>query len=394
MDRLLEQCEALIKCIVQAPDQYSPANLIKRDPKIGSLAKAVEQDLHTCAEVFSPKKQTPLNGQREFRAVCWNIERGKNFGAVLQTLKEHPQMKAADFYLLTEVDCGMSRSGNRHIPKDLGEALGYYAYFSPSYFNFTNGHGVERYNEGQNRWGLHGKALLSRYPLSETHCIPMPNATDKLRSKEARLGQKRALVGKLSVADKTLTLVCTHLDAFSSPKTRSEQLAAAVTACADSSHVLLGGDWNTNTLNSTSTWSLIPSVMRQLTMVGPKKMVQKHHPYPERRFDRPLFNMLEDLGLDFRSCNLLGEPTYDLLSDDQELGEMASDQYPDWALKFINRLIHKTGGRIGLKLDWFAAKNLKILENKVIGSKEIRLPGLETRPSDHHPIVTHFQLEA
>lgn len=367
---------------------------MERNPRIRDLAEAVERDLHTCAQVHEPQQPAVLNGQREFRAVCWNIERGKNFSAVLKVLQEHPQLKDADFYLLTEVDSGMARSENRDIPRELGEGLNYFAYFAPSYFNFTNGHGVERNAEGKNLWGLHGKALLSRYPLQDWNCVPMPNATDKLRSKEARLGQKRALVGKLPLGDKALTLVCTHLDAFSSPKSRSEQLAAAIRECSNANHVLLGGDWNTNTLDSTSTWRLIPSVMKQLALVGPTKMIQEHHPHPDRRFDRPLFHMLEELGLDYRACNQLGEPTFDLFSNDHELGQMAGDQYPRWALKWINRLIIKSGGRIGLKLDWFATKNLKVLKNQVIDGKQIQMPSLKGRASDHHPIVTHFKLEA
>ncbi len=395
MDKLLATCQALTGLISSHPEKRAPHTLMTDHDEIRRLAEEVSQGLFTCAQVHHPENPPEaLNGQKDFRAVCWNIERGKNFSGVLHTMKEHPQLKDADFYFLTEVDCGMARSENRHIPKDLGAALNYYAYFAPSYFNFTNGHGVERNSEGQNHYGLHGKALLSRYPLEDWSCIPMPNATDKLKSKEARLGQKRALVGNLSVAGKKLTLICTHLDAFSSPKSRSEQLAAAAQISSEATHVLLGGDWNTNTLDSTSTWKLIPSVMKQLTLVGPKKMLQQHHPFPERRFDRPLFDMLESLGLDFRGCNQLGEPTYDLLSDDHELGQMAGDQYPKWALKFINRLITKSGGRIGLKLDWFATKNLKVLENQVIGRKELQLPGLSGRASDHHPIITHFQLEA
>jgi hypothetical protein len=218
----------------------------------------------------------------------------------------------------------------------------------------------------------------------------MPNATDKLRAKEARLGEKRALFGRLDCGEKTVTVGCVHLDAFSSPAARARQMRAAALACDDSNHVLLAGDFNTNTLDSTSAPRLFFDLLKKVVEPGPQALVRNHFPYPDRRYDLPLFNTLRDFGFDLESCNEAGKGTYDLLANDQELGQMAGDQFPRWLLKWINKLIKKSDGPIGLKLDWFAAKNLRCRERQVIRIGSDDSPGLG-RASDHHPIYLEFE---
>ena len=61
-----------------------------------------------------------------------------------------------------------------------------------------------------------------------------------------------------------MTLAVTHLDAFSSPQSRRRQLLPAVQECTKLENVLLGGDWNTNTLDSTSTPRLLSKLLFKL----------------------------------------------------------------------------------------------------------------------------------
>lgn len=393
MEVLLEACQKFNAFLPLHGKTEALVRKLKLDPVLKNHFNEIAGLLHSCGEVYSPKVAPPTpSDTKPFRAVCWNIERGKNFSGILKTLQQHPHLQNADFYFLTEVDWGMARSHNRHITADLGKALGYFAYFAPSYYNLSKGHGAERQAEGENEVGLHGKALLSRYPLARVRSVPLPNCHDKLNSKESRIGQKRALLGEVKLGGKTLTLVIAHLDAFSSPRSRKNQLRPAVEACRGKGHVLLGGDWNTNTLDSTSTPRLLSHLLFQALAVRPVPMIRDHLPYPERRFDRPLFKMLEKSGFDTLSSNARGEGTYDLVKDNRELGEMANDQYPRWALKTVNRLIAKAGGSMRFKLDWFAAKNLKSLQSAVVRLDDGLGPVLNQRASDHHPIYLDFQL--
>lgn len=286
----------------------------------------------------------------------------------------------------------MARSQNLHITQALGEALNLYAYFSPSYFNLTKGHGVERNLTGANTLGLHGKAILSKYPLKNLQAVSLPNAINKLKSKEARIGAKRALIADLDWQGKTLTLGCAHLDAFSYSIARADQIKTMIHPIADRPDLLIAGDWNTNTLNSTSGLTLFSNVLTQFLFTGPRKMITHHYLHPQAHYDKPLFKILETFHLDYESCNAPGSGTFDLVSNDYTLGEMVSDQFPKWVLKGFNRLIEKYGGFIRVKLDWFAGKNLKYFDRRVVVLKANEDYPKEERPSDHHPITLEFSL--
>jgi len=324
------------------------------------------------------------------RAITWNLERGKNFEGILEVFRASSYFQDIDLFFLTEVDWGMARSGNRNVAEDLAKALGLYAYFAPSYFNLTHGHGSERHIGGQNRLGLHGKSILSRYPLSNLRSIGMPNATNKLKSKEARLGEKRALLADLKWGDQKITLVCAHLDAFSSPYARMQQLSEAVKACFFESRVLMAGDWNTNSINSTSSLTLFQSMIRQLLMPGPQKMIREHFPYPYRKFDKPLFEMLQRNHLDYENFNETGIGTFDLFENDHAMGAMVGDQYPRWLIHKVNDVIIRSGGLVSLKLDWFAARKLQAQSRKVLRLQKDRDYQHPQRPSDHHPVFLEF----
>lgn len=394
MDKaFLNICEETCDYLYHKPSQTLPYRRILSEAFLREQSKKIRAGLFQVFEVHSRGESVIRPGDlayRPYRAICWNLERGKNFEAILQTFKTSTHFQNVDLFFLTEVDWGMARSGNRNITAELGKELGYYAYFAPSYFNLTQGHGSERHIEGQNQYGLHGKAILSRYPLQNLKSVGMPNATNKLKSKEARLGEKRVLLGDLNFASEKITLACAHLDAFSSPKTRMLQLREPVKHCAFHSRVLISGDWNTNSINSTSGPTLFKSMIRQLLLPGPQKMIRDHFPYPYRHFDRPLFEMLTQYGFDYESLNELGVGTFDLFENDQEMGAMVSDQYPRWLVKKVNEVIIRSGGLVSLKLDWFAGKNIKAQSSKVIRLQK----GIDyqhpQRPSDHHPIYLEF----
>lgn len=391
MDEFLSICRQTSQVLSNLSPKEAALRFLRKNPPLQEQVRKIERQLHMAKEIYRPFHTLPSPGVA-MKAVAWNIERGKHLNAVIQTLKNHPALKEADLYFLTEVDWGMARSGNRNVAAEIGEALGLYCYFAPSYYNLTKGHGSERHLAGKNAEGLHGKALLSRFPLSNLQVVKLPNATDKLRSQEARLGEKRALMGSLKIGTETLSLVCTHFDAFSSPETRAAQLKPVLNLCASTSHALIAGDWNTNTLNTTNGLMLTFSVLKQILLTGPQKMIREHHPFPERRFEKPLFDLLRREGFDFERCNEPGVGTYDLVSNDEDLGRMARDQFPQWILEWINRQVEKAGGHISLKLDWFAAKNLKCGKNRVIRLKTGEDYDPKERPSDHHPIVLEFRV--
>lgn len=393
MNELLDQCRRTCERLAKNPAEEALLKRLRKDPALRADARKIERLLHTCGEVFRPS-QTSALPDRPLKAVTWNIERGKRFEAIRRTLTTHAELKDADLYFLTEVDWGMARSGNRNVAADLARAMECHAYFAPSYFNFTSGHGTEKHITEPNALGLHGKAILSRFPLEALEVAVMPNATNKLKSKDARLGHKRALIARLPIGDHHLDMACVHLDAFSSPRMRARQMKIAAKPLTRSAHgpALVAGDWNTNTINSSSGRAVLLSVLRQLVLTGPSRMIRGHHPHPDVKYDRSLFKTLDKIGLNYRDLNETGVGTFDLLSDDMELGEMALDRFPRWILEWINRLVTKSGGLVSLKLDWFAGRGLRPLQKKVVRLKSGTDYPLNDRPSDHHPVLLTFDL--
>jgi len=108
-----------------------------------------------------------------YRAVAWNIERGVHLDGIVDILSKHPELSGADLYLITEADLGMARSNNRHVIRELAQALNLNYYFAPSYLNLSKGCGHEVEMDGDNTLGLHGNAILSRYPLENFRGRPV-----------------------------------------------------------------------------------------------------------------------------------------------------------------------------------------------------------------------------
>src|SRR5437867_9882070 len=90
------------------------------------------------------------------RAVAWNIERGMRTDAVARLFRQHPELKDADILLLSELDWGMARTGNRFIARELSESLGMNYAFAPCYLALTKGAGVENSAAGDNEQSIHG----------------------------------------------------------------------------------------------------------------------------------------------------------------------------------------------------------------------------------------------
>ena len=121
--------------------------------------------------------------------MAWNIERGRRPDLWVVV----PAIAAADVLLLTEVDRGMARTGNRHLARELAEQLGMAYAFGPAFRELTRGGRLERLrSRGQsNAEALHGVAVLSRLAPTVTGrsasstswpCSPTPpTATGEVR---------------------------------------------------------------------------------------------------------------------------------------------------------------------------------------------------------------------
>lgn len=207
-------------------------------------------------------------------------------------------LRAADVIVLNEVDWGMKRTDYRKIAADLAATLGMnYAFgvqfveLSPVRLSRESLHADADENEVLElikvdpvRYnGLHGVAILSRFPLENVRLVPFKHQPyDWYRSekkgapllekgkrqlsnrvfleetlREVRRGVRTSLLA--DIADERfpsgrVTIVATHLEARTKPAERTRQLEELLSEIKDIRHpVILAGDMNTSTEDLTPT---------------------------------------------------------------------------------------------------------------------------------------------
>lgn len=273
-----------------------------------------------------PLLPTSVGLGRYIRVAQWNIERGLEYEA-LETVLRNPQkflseldqteyprgsrkrqivleqaewLRQADVIVLNEVDWGMKRTGYRNVVADLASALQMnYAYgtefveVDPISLGTEEFVGVEQINrealaeqitiDPAQYKGLHGTAILSRFPLLNVRLIPfrvqghdwyglekkgvtkVEKGMRKLSEiafketveREVRRGGRMMLLADIEHPDlpqKRLTIVATHLESKTKPDNRVKQLEELLRTIKDIPNpVVVAGDMNTSARDNTPT---------------------------------------------------------------------------------------------------------------------------------------------
>ena len=274
--------------------------------------------------------RTPQLGEF-LRVAFWNIERGLEYEAIeaafsdearfaalldaerypmgsaarREVAEEAASLREADVIVLNEVDWGMKRTGYRNIAADLAARLGMnYAFgvqfveLSPVALSREPPSADADENEILNlirvdpaRYkGLHGVAILSRFPLENVRLVPFEHqpydwSASERRSasvlergrrelshrvfleralREVRRGGRTMLLADIRDArlpQGRVTVVATHLENRTTPANRVRQLEELLGEIENIRHpVILAGDMNTSTEDLTPT-----SVRREIT---------------------------------------------------------------------------------------------------------------------------------
>ena len=285
------------------------------------------------------------------RVATWNIERGLNLELLQAALTdpgefrrlacnqkqqsdarralvdaELANLKDADVLILNEVDWGMKRTGYRDVARELAAALRMnYAYgvefveVDPIFDLGTETvHLPDPQEDARLRQdlkvdrsryhGLHGTAVLSRYPIRSARIVRLPVCYDwygqeakeiaKLeRSKrwaarsllkerverEVRHGGRMALLVDVAMPDLPTgeaTIVATHLENKCTPECRRKQMTALLSAIKeDPNPMIVAGDLNTTGMNNTPT-SIRNEIMSRVTdyKFWTKQAVSHFHP--------------------------------------------------------------------------------------------------------------------
>jgi endonuclease/exonuclease/phosphatase family metal-dependent hydrolase len=336
----------------------------------------------------------PLPSSDKVAAAAWNLERGIRFEGIVKALTTHPLLAKKDLLLLTELDHGMARSGNRFVARDLAAELELNYAFAPVYIALQKGSGVEEFAEGENTHSIHGLAMMSRFPMKNVHAIPLPNGKDKMRGKEKRIGHLRALFADIEHPAGTFRAVTIHLDSHCSRAHRRRQMNI-ILGHLDSLPPLptvLGGDWNTTTFNSQNATRAILGYWRRVFM-GPKNVARNHLPHPQRYFERRLFDELESRGFEYRKFNQIGVGTLHYHVESIEKNTNLRDWVPEWCFPFIFWAARRVGGSVSGRLDWFAGKGISLAPGTQPETVGNILDDRKLPVSDHDAIVLDFLLD-
>lgn len=278
------------------------------------------------ARGVKPLKPNSQPNGRFIRVAAWNIERGLEFDAVkaafihdqkffrriqlsggstkgsqlANVLSQSAELRQADIVVLNEVDWGLKRTGYRNIAKDLAVATGMNYAFGVEFVEVDPLTLGTETLEGEiasdkaelvrniavdkaRTLGLHGTAILSRFPLRNVRIFRFANqghdwyADEKKRvsklehgkrkgagvvfeekiAREVRRGGRMMLLADIEDPDipgGKLTVVATHLESRTKSGNRVKQLEEVLTQIKGIEHpVILAGDMNTSGSDATPT---------------------------------------------------------------------------------------------------------------------------------------------
>lgn len=275
----------------------------------------------------------------EMSVLAWNLERCISPMSSAQRIAQY----APDVVLLSEMDCGMSRTQQQHTTKLLADNLNMNYIFGVEFFEIGLGSGpeLEFAEDDFNACGWHGNAILSKVPAKfmalirlddHGHWYCMSDGTDQ---NQPRIGGRMALAAIYPSEKGDVCFVSTHLESAGSLSIRQSQIdriIAAVDAFAPGLPVICGGDLNTGNNLADFDWKR-----------------------------ETLFQAAERQGFDW-DCNASGTTTR-----------------PSKLTRFPDR---------AMKLDWFMKRNLAGKDPKI-------LPALDRNNepiSDHELIAATFSI--
>jgi endonuclease/exonuclease/phosphatase family metal-dependent hydrolase len=357
-----------------------------------------------------PARPAPRPARRFLRVMAWNVERGKRLDPILAWMRQDPLaiFQGVDVLLLAETDLGMARSGNRDVAAEIGEALGFEHVFGNSYLCLSAGNRRDLdfggAGELTNRWGLHGNAVLSRYPLRRAENFSIAVTKDKLRSSEPRLGHKKALWAEVASPLGPLAAAVVHLDSGGSAEQRRAQMAdvlGTLEARGVAQTAIVGGDFNTTTYDLQSTPRLLWNIASKLWRGGfPHAMA--HYLEPEALYERAIFDELLAHGFDHRPFNRPRLGTVHYVVGDRSEESKVKDYLPMLAVDILRWKLRPWNGVAALKLDWLAGRGLRALgDGEVVDADGRRSQGPHTVPrpsfegvmlSDHDPVLADVVL--
>ena len=175
---------------------------------------------------------SPTSALPRLRVAEFNAQRGRFWCDIAVQIRNTPQLASVDVWLLNEFDLGMARSGQQHTARLLAYALGFNYAWGVEFIELTRGNRDEqRATHGQrDRYGLHGNAILSRWPLTEATIVRMPGMSPlyETNGRGRATGRPRDTAGGFEkrLGGRMTLFALTHLPAAAGVRAHSVTLGA------------------------------------------------------------------------------------------------------------------------------------------------------------------------
>lgn len=226
--------------------------------------------------------------------AAWNMERCKHIEASASVLKA----RGVALVLATEMDWGCARSGQRYTTAELAAMLGFGHVYGVEFVEHGLGDARETdEHAGQsNLRGLHGNAILSRYPFGRVALIPLEAGgswyfSDK-KEGQSRIGGRNVIAAEICTPGGPIWAVSAHFESESTPALRAAQAeltVAGVKTLTGDAPVIIGGDFNVKALPR--------DVLGDIAILDAPGAAE------------PMFDVFAGAGFDWRSANIPGVTT-------------------------------------------------------------------------------------
>jgi endonuclease/exonuclease/phosphatase family metal-dependent hydrolase len=289
------------------------------------------------------------------RVAQWNIEKGKRYPRILDTLRNDAHLRWADVILLNESDAGMNRSDNRHLARDLANDLEMNLVFGPAHFELTKGTDEELELPGENRHSMQGNAILSRYPVLEARVLRLPSCFEPFDFHEKRYGWRNCVWAKFVIGERSLWVGSLHLEVRNTPACRAAQLNHVFANLPGSpgEASILGGDLNSNGFPRGTLWRTLRSIQRLAST--PPAVLREELCHPERRSE-PLFRIAKKAGFLWEGLNS-AESTASAPLGNLEDAEIL----PRALVRIVQKRLAPHQGYLHFKLDWLLGSGVRPL---------------------------------
>lgn len=184
-----------------------------------------------------------------FEVAAWNLERCLFPEATAALLRRNTD---APLVLVSEMDSGMARTGQRNTTAELAGHLGMAYAYGIEFLELGLGSETERAfcNDDFNRQGFHGNGLMAGVPLARPFMLRLEG--ERLwfvdGGDQPRLGERMAIGAVVETGAGPLVAVSVHLESAANARYRERQVAGLLDAIEEAFHglpVLIGGDLNT-----------------------------------------------------------------------------------------------------------------------------------------------------